>query len=681
MDVTYQSKQNGALHWLWITAFVIWLIFTISSFFVVNKPVDANLAQGVNAASAVTSLVPAAVLRALLDLAVAAWISLVALGIGNRTLTGFMDERLAGVENLVFGTGIGFGILGVIILVLGLLGLYSSLAFVLLLSMLTLIVAPSAFSCLKSLSLQRTPSFSTLYVTLTMALAFTLALLPPTSWDALSYHLTGPKLYLQAGRISPGIDIPPLNYPSLLEMLFSLSLGLRSDVVAKLIHFVYVILLGGGLYITASRLLNVRNAWLAVAFLASTPLVTVVGAWAYNDVALSFYGLAALYAFLRWQSSQNQRWLVLSGISSGFMMGLKYTAIVPTIFLAALLLWRFRQKLRASIKPLLLFTLPAAMLVSPWLLKNWTFTGNPFYPFVFHGRFWDAFRSAEFGSLGTGIGLDILALLRLPYVVTLGYADATQEATIGPFYLIFLPWLLLYGLGPLRRHVPPVLKTILAYSLISYLFWTLGVINSAHLWQARFLLPGIVPLCALFAWVTEDLKRFDYSSFSLQRFMRLVLMFVFSLLLLSQIFDWLQINPLAYLSGIETREEYLQGRLGVHYEVMVDISSQLGDEAAVIFLWEPRSYYCDRDCRPDVILDRLEHMHFLYGDAEAIVDQWLEDGVSHVLIYETGLNFIIEHGEDPLSARELVTMQNIRERFLVPVREWDDSYILYRLEK
>ena len=69
--------------------------------------------------------------------------------------------------------------------------------------------------------------------------ALLVALLPPTDWDGLFYHLTGPKLYLQAGQIVGGIDIPHLNFPSLMEMLFTWAMLLRSDIAAKLLHALY----------------------------------------------------------------------------------------------------------------------------------------------------------------------------------------------------------------------------------------------------------------------------------------------------------------------------------------------------------------------------------------------------------------------------------------------------------
>src|SRR5690606_20462933 len=98
---------------------------------------------------------------------------------------------------------------------------------------------------------------------------------------------------------------------------------------------------------------------------------------------------------LCWQSSANDRWLLLVGAFAGLMMGLKYTAAIPALFFAGMLLWRAPGAPRRRVRPLLAFLLPAGALVAPWLLKNWAFTGNPVYPFLFHGRFWDAFRAEK----------------------------------------------------------------------------------------------------------------------------------------------------------------------------------------------------------------------------------------------------------------------------------------------
>ena len=95
-----------------------------------------------------------------------------------------------------------------------------------------------------------------LYLLVIALFTLLVALLPPADWDGLFYHLTGPKLYLQAGGIAGGVDIPHLNFPSLMEMLFAWAMLLRGDMAAKLLHTFFGFLLAGLVYLTTRRFLG-----------------------------------------------------------------------------------------------------------------------------------------------------------------------------------------------------------------------------------------------------------------------------------------------------------------------------------------------------------------------------------------------------------------------------------------
>ena len=85
-------------------------------------------------------------------------------------------------------------------------------------------------------------------------------------------------------------------------------------------------------------------------------------------------------------------------------MGVKYTSfILPLLLLAWLILSEWRQR-RELWRDGLRFILPAVLVAAPWYLRNWVWTGNPFYPFLFGGRGWDAFLAAHYAGAGTGIG-------------------------------------------------------------------------------------------------------------------------------------------------------------------------------------------------------------------------------------------------------------------------------------
>lgn len=678
--MTKLRGQSGRLIALLTGVLLIWLLFVISSYYVAHKPFSPAGPDVGQAAPSSLGIEVAAIGRTFLDLAAALWLVIIAYGPGLWLWRRLAPRQHRSSEALVFGLGIGFGVLGLLVLFLGLAGLLSPPFFY------GLGLACS-LAAVRPLARQvggmkwKVPSRPVaLYLALTLSLALALALLPPTNWDGLFYHLKGPKLYLQAGQIRPGIDIPHLNFPSLFEMLFLFAMAIRGDITAQLVHFIFLFPLAGVAYLTARRILRVDNGWPAVIFLLATPMVLLLAAWTYNDLALAFFSTAALYFFMRWQPARDQRWLLLSGLFSGLAMSLKYISFVTPLFLGCLLLWQFRRNLREGARLLLLFALPTLLVASPWFLKNWWFTGNPVYPFLFGGRFWDAFRTASYGDPGSGIGLDLVAILRLPYDLTLGIADASQDGPTGPLYLAFLPLMLLYAHSHHGRHAPPAFRTILLYALANYAFWVLGVISSAGLRQTRLLLPAFAALCPALAWVLQDLARFDRPQFSLQRFLNLVIAFVLFLGMVDQLAGWAQARPWQYLLGVESRDRFLTRRLGAHYAAMQAINETLPEDAVVVFLWEPRSYYCDRDCRPDSILDAFDHLVYLYQDAPGIAEAWRAAGITHVLIWRTGLEFVLQK-ESPTAEPlpEPAVLRRLRADYLVPTWNIGDAYELLAL--
>ena len=94
----------------------------------------------------------------------------------------------------------------------------------------------------------------------------------------------------------------------------------------------------------------------------------------------------------------------------------------------------------------------------------------------------------------------------------------------------------------------------------------------------------------------------------------------------------------------------------------------------------PRSYSCAVDCRPDALLDRWLHTTHLYGhDADAIARAWQAGGITHVLLYRAGYRAIVEAGFDPVTPRDVATLQDLEARHLSPAGEWGDAYTLFEL--
>ncbi|HFE67310.1 MAG TPA: phospholipid carrier-dependent glycosyltransferase, partial [Chloroflexi bacterium] len=621
-----------------------------------------------------------AVVRSLLDVGTALWLAFMALGVGLWFWRWLAPPDAGDLDALLFSMGLGFAAIGLLVLFLGLGGLLSQTILYGMALALTAVSLPTAVPFLRRIHWRQRPSrLVTLYLAVTLGLALTLALLPPTAWDSLSYHLRGPWLYLQAGRIYPGVDVFSLNNPFLLEMLFMMGMALRSDAVAQLVHFTFGLLLAGMVYTITTRSLQLSSGWTAVLLLFATPMFMLLAPWAYNDLALAFVTLGSLYAYLQWRQTGNWRWLLLSGLFSGLALSFKYTSFILPLLIGLLIIWQYRRKPAAMLKPLLLFGLSAAAVAIVWYVKNWLFTGNPVYPFVFDGRFWDEYRTLAHRNPGSGIGFDPLAILKVPYTLTLGIADVSGDGPTGPLFLLFLPLLLLYGLSRLGRKAPVAFHVLLLYASLHYGFWLLGVIFSANLWQGRLMLPAFAALCPVMAWILDDLSRFDHPQFSLRRFVNMALAFVIVLGLVSQLAAWWAANPLPYIAGSQPRAAWLERHMGNLYRASEEINAALPADAVVQFLWEPRTYYCLKDCRGDHILDKYAHMEFLYGDAASIAAALQEEGVTHLLIHEAGLKFLRDEATPWVLPVDEGEYQRFLAEYAVPVNSWGEGYALYEL--
>jgi hypothetical protein len=164
----------------------------------------------------------------------------------------------------------------------------------------------------------------------------------------------------------------------------------------------------------------------------------------------------------------------------------------------------------------------------------------------------------------------------------------------------------------------------------------------------------------------------------LGRFVNIAVGLTLALILVDIALLTLQFKPLPYLTGLESREEYLTRRLGAHYTTMDRINEELPNDAVVVFLWEPRSYYCQKDCRPDSILDTFPNLTHKYESAEAIAHMWQQAGVTHILIHQTGLEFMLYEAPD---AVDVDILQELEDEFLQPVFDENKIYQVYELKR
>jgi hypothetical protein len=670
--------------WRWAlqTVFVLlWSSALIALYFGIHKPAGGDVVR--------------ATVQTAGSLVIWLAVTLLAAAVGRRLVRSQLDDELPLVR-LVLSAGLGLGVLSILLMVLGLLGLLARWQVILLLVGMAALAWPALPATWQDVRGWQWPRagrgwqrWFLFYGAASLAMTLALAVAPPIAWDSHLYHLTGPRLYLEAGRIGHPIDLAFLGYPALGQMQFLLTILVWSDRLAALFHFGYGLM---GLVFTialARRISGETAAWFAAAVYLSVPSLLNLMAAAYVDLALLFYTSGSFYLFVRWRDAylagEGERgWLVLLGLFVGFAGGLKYTAVAAPLALAlGILTVSWRGSTLSAARRVFLVALAAVAAVVIWPFENWLTTGNPFYPFFFDDAlYWDEWRTWWFDRPGTGLATTApWRLITAPLEATLLGREGSElyDATVGP--------LLVGGLGLLAivwRGLAPHGRAVALYMLLlvtlNYGLWLYGIARSALVLQTRLLFPIFGLLAALAGAGFAQAGSLRRPQLDTGWLLRVIVSLTLALLLVTQVVGFLERNPLPVLLGVEPREVYERRHLGVYPEVMAAMDD-LPPGSRVVFLWEPRSYACTRvECWPDALLDRfLHHTQYFEQDAAGIAADWQAQGFTHILWYEHGMRFIEEADFDPLGDADLAVLAELQQDYLSPVRVWEGSYTLYEL--
>lgn len=412
----------------------------------------------------------------------------------GETLLGRFGPGGRGPGRRALATALGLGLLAEAMFAAGVLGLFDRGTVLALLAAAHLICWRTWRDALGEARRFR-PHPSRIALGLALAAPFAvLALYPPTGWDATTYHLPYVETFVDTGRLAfaPGLRYPV--FPQVVEMHFLLAFFLSGDVAAKLTQTLAAFLTAALIVAWGRRAFSRRAGIWAAALWLGTPLVVWLSSLAYVDVGLTLFVTAALYSWERWRDGGDERWLWLSGAFAGLAAGTKYLGLFFCGALAAataLHAWKLR-----SPRPVAAVALAAALVMAPWYLRIYAYTGNPVFPFyapLFGDSEWTSrhdevvFGEASEAQAGgvlrvagrqaarvfEGLGF----LLTVPWTGIFHRQLFHFQAPLTPLYLVLLPLA-----GPLALAVPRARRLVALVALYG-LFW----LAIEH--DLRFLLP------------------------------------------------------------------------------------------------------------------------------------------------------------------------------------------------
>ena len=201
----------------------------------------------------------------------------------------------------------------------------------------------------------------------------------PNGYDVVEYHLQVPREWYEMGRIGALHHNVFSYFPFNVEMHYLLAMELHGGFLgpwagmylAQMMHAGFIAATAWAVYALAG---GGRRGIVASAMVVAVPWTGLLAPVAYNEGGTLLFGVLAIGWALR---ADSWRQFLLAGLFAGFAAGCKLS-VAPLFFVGipiAVLITRPKCRLGCAV-----FLLAASLAISPWLLRDWRWTGNPVFP-------------------------------------------------------------------------------------------------------------------------------------------------------------------------------------------------------------------------------------------------------------------------------------------------------------
>ena len=324
-------------------------------------------------------------------------------------------------------------------------------------------------------------------------------------YDALEYHLQAPKEWMAAGAIRPLEFLAYSGMPNFVEGGFLHVMSLASDardgaVACQMLHASMLLVAAFVLADCAALFsntcgVNERVARIvALCAMLSTPWMIVVGSLAYSESGIVLAFACILNVFARKPRSLPWAGFML-GVLMAVLIGSKLSSIILVVpaLMACLALGIGRACL--NWKCMVWGALAMTISLTPWLARNWYYTGSPFFPLATNLvglGWWSGEQSVRWNQAHASDANAMqraLAVWNQLFVFGVGTNPTAGEPW--KWFWGALPWLGVISVVTLafRRATRRVAIALAGGGALMVIGWMFAT----HL-QSRFLIPLAVPL-------------------------------------------------------------------------------------------------------------------------------------------------------------------------------------------
>ena len=579
-----------------IVVLSIWIYIVISNYYkhnVFNFPIISNYFSLEGYSSGFNLLY---VLSHFSSIFFALLIFLSAYGIGSKIIEIFNLEvkTFSFTEKLLFSISFGFGTLFVLLFVIGILGiLYKPVV----LTMVIIFDFLGVYQLVKNrkeiveFELPKFNFLEKLLIGLCLTISFVVligCLSPEIFYDSLVYHLAKPNHWIQYHKIVPNKTMVVADfYPGNVNLLFVIGLFFKDETVCKMVSLIFCILTCLILYSAGKRFINYKVGFLSAIFFFSIPYTGILAYRSAVEMPIAFFETLMIFSFILWILSEKNEWLIISALNCGFSIGIKYTSFYALVSISvAIIIKSFIEKksFLTTLKLLFLFVCISIAVALPWFLYNFSYTGNPLYPYF--SKFIGFYKQRSTHDPTSSMykfsqwGKDFVNLIKSPWIVSMGLYE---EAFIGVLLLLLIPLFVFY-----KSNWKPT-KYLFVYILLYMIIWDIN-----HKLYVRYFVPALATVSFLCAFYFNEAKLGGFKNICLL----VITVIVINNLLFVMTVQKFSNNCFGVVCGAQSKKEYLNCMRPTYpnpyYSVADWINKNLPEDVMVYMCHEYRSYYIQR---------------------------------------------------------------------------------------
>lgn len=444
---------------------------------------------------------------------------------------------------------------------------------------------------------------------------------PVVFYDALVYHLAVPQAY----SLNHGfIDLSSNLYSNLFMfhgMIYAAAICAGKYFLPSLMNYFAFFIAASTLLSCAKRLFSPRAAVWSVLIFISIPMCCLASVNAGTETFGLMFCMAS-FLILCLGEKNEIKLTVLSGFFAGCAMSVKSICLLYVIGIMAALIYKNKDDYKNAFKQLVVFTVSASIIVIPWLVKNFIYRGNPFFPFL----------TSIFGYPDGYSDSLIKAFVSDTHPRVFGFVDWlihpwSMLKGIGSDYLFFTP--LYFFVLPLIFFVPVGSSIVMPFIffLTGWFLWSL--ISE----MSRFLIP-VLPPASIVVYAIIDAITHKCLRTLLKWICLCVCVFLFSVSIMMLFSQQKNISVFNYVS----EDDYLSNSQATYpfpsYAVIKYANEKLSpDSDKILISGDSRSYYSKIKTAASSVFDKqlLYRYASKSSNGKEMYEKMRSDGITHII--------------------------------------------------